>query len=350
MEILTLETGPNAGERFLGVVACQNVTRGPTGKGFAIRKGQIVHEAELQVLRAIDRQQVRVIRLGVGDVHEDEAGRRLAEAIAGAGLNLRGPIQSRMNLVAATRGVAVIDRAALTEVNLVPDVSVFTVLPFQPVREGDTVAGAKVVPVVAREASIAQAEAIARQHWPVVQVKPFLPLAVGVISKQRQDPAQRQRFEAIVRRKLAWFGAGLRTLQFVAPDVASVTAACRAAIEAGVDVILTAGSSSADPLDSLPVSVESLGGRIEVRGTPTHPGSFFWLAYLGGRPVFGMPSCGAYSENTVVDLLLLRVMAGLQPRRADIAELGVGGLFGPGAEALFPQYGELEPASAATSG
>jgi hypothetical protein len=342
MEILTLEAGPNAGERFLGAVVCQNVTRSQTGKGIAIRKGQIVHEAELQALRSIDRQQVRVIRLGDGDVHEDEAGRRLARAVAGPGVQLRGPVQSRMNLVAASRGLAVVDRAALTEINLVPDVAAFTVLPFQPVNAGEIVAGAKVVPVVAREAAIAGAEAIAREHWPIVQVRPFLPLMVGVVSKQRPDPTQRHRFEAIVRRKLAWFGGNLRALEFVDPDVASVTAGFRIVLAAGVDVILTAGASSSDPLDSLPVSIEALGGRVEARGTPTHPGSFFWLAYLDDRPVFGMPSCGAYSENTVVDLLLLRVMTGLRPTRRDIAELGVGGLFGPGAEALFPKYGALD--------
>src|SRR5258708_22294970 len=286
MEVLTLETGPNAGERFLGAVVCQNVTRTETGKTIAVRKGQIVHEAELAALRSIDRQQVRVIRLGEGDVHEDEAGRRLARGIGGPGVTLRGPIQRRMNLIAATRGVAVIDRAAVTAVNLGSDVSVFSVLPFQPVREGDLVAGAKVVPVVARESSLAQVESLASEHWPIVQVRSFEPLAVGVISKQRPDLKLRQRFETVIRRKLDWFGATLRYFQYVEPDVGSVTAAFREAIDASVQVILTAGSSSADPLDSLPVSVEALGGRVEVRGTPTHPRSFFWLAYPRDRPGF----------------------------------------------------------------
>jgi molybdopterin biosynthesis enzyme len=340
MEVLTLQTGPDAGTSFLGAVLCQNVRRSSTSKAIALRKGQIVHEAELDALRLVDRQEVRVIRLGEGDVHEDKAGRRLAAAIAGPGLQTQGPVQSRINLVAATRGVAVINRAALTAVNLVPDVSVFTVLPYQPVQKGENIAGVKVVPVVVREASVVQVETIARQHWPIVQVRPFLPLAVGVISKQRPDATLRQRFEEIIQRKLAWFGASLRILRYVDPDVASVTAGFREAIAAGVDVILTAGSSSADPLDSLPVSIEVLGGRVEVRGTPTHPGSFFWLAYLDDRPILGMPSCGSYSESTVVDLLLLRVMAGIKPNRTDIAELGVGGLLGPGFNVLFPQYVE----------
>jgi hypothetical protein len=33
-------------------------------------------------------------------------------------------------------------------------------------------------------------------------------------------------------------------------------------------------------------------------------------------------------------------MAGIKPNRADIAELGVGGLLGPGVNVLFPPYGE----------
>ncbi len=304
-----------------------------------MRKGQIVHEVELATLRSIERQNVRVIRLESGDIHEDVAGRRLAGAVAGPGVTLQGPSQSRLNLVAAHRGIAVIDSAALTAVNLISDIAVFTVLQCQPVHKGEVVAGAKVVPVVVREESIGQAERLAADHWPIVQVKPFRPLRVGVVSKQRPDAKLRRRFEDVLQRKLAWFGASLGSVQYVESDVASVTAGFENALKDGAEVILTAGSSSADPLDSLLVSVEALGGSVEVRGTPTHPGSFFWLAYLDQCPVFGMPSCGAYSESTVVDLLLLRVFAGLRPTRADIAALGVGGLFGRGSDALFPDYG-----------
>jgi molybdopterin biosynthesis enzyme len=338
MQILTLETGSRAGDDFLGSVLCQTVTRSSSVRAIAVRKGQIVNEDELATLRSIERQNVRVIRLENGDVHEDEAGRRVAAAVAGPGVTLEGPTQSRLNLVAANRGIAVIDRAALTVVNTIPDVAVFTVLPFQPVQKGEVVAGAKVVPVVTREESIVQAERLAAEHWPIVQVKAFRPLTVGVVSKQRPDAKLRRRFEDVLRRKLAWFGGSLGSLRYVEPDVASVTAGFENVLDAGADLILTAGSSSADPLDSLLVSVEALGGSLEVRGTPTHPGSFFWLAYLDDHPVFGMPSCGAYSESTVVDLLLLRVFAGLRPTRADIAALGTGGLFGRGSDALFPDY------------
>jgi molybdopterin biosynthesis enzyme len=136
-----------------------------------------------------------------------------------------------------------------------------------------------------------------------------------------------------------WFGSTIDLIRYTSPDVASVKAGLREALAAKVDLIVTAGSSSADPLDSLMVAIEELGGTIEARGAPAHPGSFFWLGYLNGRPVFGMPSCGAYSEATVVDLLLPRVLAGEHLTREAIADLGAGGLFGRGMTARFPAYG-----------
>ncbi len=338
VKVLTLEAGPAAPPSFLGTVVVQTVTRGGSSKAIALRKGDIVHEADLAKLREVEPQPVRVVQLDEGDVHEDAAGLRLARAVAGRGLSLRGPIQSRVDLLATVRGVAIVDAATINGLNLIPDVAIFTAVPYQPVVPGQIVAGAKVVPIVTRVEYLTAAEGLAAERGPAIEVKPFLPLKVGVISKQRPDAKQRARFEQILHKKMNWFGAQVVDLRFIAPDLPSVKQGLRHVLQAGAELILTAGSSSADPYDSLVVAVEELGGTIEVRGTPTHPGSFFWLAYLDGRPVFGMPSCGAYSEATTVDLLLPRVMAGEQPRRWHIAELGVGGLFGPTPDPRFPNY------------
>ena len=339
MQVLTLESGPGAGDDFRGTILCQTLTGGPTGRAIVLRKGQILDAGDLAILRAIERQAVRVIRPGPGDLHEEEAGRRLAEAIAGPGVKLQGPIQSRFNLLATVRGIVAIDVDGLTMLNGTDDLSVFTALPFQPVSPGEVVAGAKVVPLVTRGANVESAERIAREHQPIIQVKPFQPRRVGVVSKQRPDSILRQRFELILQRKLDWYGAPLGLIRYTEPDLTAVTAGFRQVLADGAEVIITAGSNSADPIDSLLVAIEDLGGQVEVRGTPAHPGSFFWLAYLDDRPIFGMPSCGAYSEATVVDLLLPRVMAGERLSRLQISELGVGGLFGRGMSARFPSYG-----------
>src|SRR5215467_9990920 len=116
MQVLTLETGPEARDDFLGTVICQTVSRSATGNAVALRKGQVVRGDDLALLRSIERQGLRVTRLEDGDLHEDEASRLLARTVAGPGLTLRGPAQGRVDLLAATRGIAVIDFAALMAV------------------------------------------------------------------------------------------------------------------------------------------------------------------------------------------------------------------------------------------
>lgn len=50
------------------------------------------------------------------------------------------------------------------------------------------------------------------------------------------------------------------------------------------------------------------------------------LAYREGMPIFGLPGCVIFDPFTSFDVLLPRVLAGEKVTRAEIAELGHGGL------------------------
>ena len=52
---------------------------------------------------------VHAVVLESGDVHENDAGARLASAAAGPGLAIRGPSFSRYNLIANTKGLLRVD-------------------------------------------------------------------------------------------------------------------------------------------------------------------------------------------------------------------------------------------------
>ena len=77
-----------------------------------------------------------------------------------------------------------------------------------------------------------------------------------------------------------------------------------------LELILTAGAASTDPLDACFVAITALGGRLVRRGVPAHPGSMLWLARIGGTAILGLPTCGAYSKATAADLLLPRLLTG----------------------------------------
>jgi hypothetical protein len=123
----------------------------------------------LRGLAAGEAVHVTVLVLEPGDLHEDDAGCRLALAVAGPGTTLRGPNESRVDLLAATDGVVHVRVAALERLNRIDPLEVFTVFDGQIVRAGELVASVKVAPHVVPETTVAAGERIAASA-PIVSV------------------------------------------------------------------------------------------------------------------------------------------------------------------------------------
>ena len=282
---------------------------------------------------------VTVLVLEAGDLHEDEAACRLAEAIAGEGLTLRGPAESRVDLVAAADGVVHVDVAALERFNRIDPLEAFTLFDGQIVREGDLVASVKVAPHVVAAATVVAGERAVRGR-PLVSVAPFRAARVGVLVKETLAASARERFEKSVRLKVEGLGSTIERIVYVEDDAASVQRALRSLTRrpSAVDLVLTAGGASTDPEDPFFVAVAGLGGRVVRRGVPAHPGSMLWLARVGHSVVLGLPSCGAYSKVTAADLLIPRLLSGDPPNAATVARLGHGGVLTRDMRFRFPAY------------
>jgi molybdopterin biosynthesis enzyme len=105
-----------------------------------------------------------------------------------------------------------------------------------------------------------------------------------------------------------------------------------------VELILTAGAGSTDPLDACFVAIAALGGRVVRHGVPAHPGSMLWLARIGRTAILGLPTCGAYSRATAADLLLPRLLSGEPGSARTVARLGHGGILTRSQRFRFPAY------------
>ncbi len=277
-----------------------------------------------------------------GELHEDDAGRRLAAAVRGddRALTLRGPAQSRVDLVAAVSGVVAVRIEALERLNRLDPLEVFTVFDGQIVAPGDLVASVKVGPHLVDEAIVAAGERIARRGGPLVLVRPFRPVRIAVLVKETIEGAARDRFETSVRAKVEGLGAVLTGIRYV---VDTAPAATRALGDATTGrqraaIVLTAGGASTDPADAFFVAVTALGGRVVRHGVPAHPGSMVWLGRVGRTVVIGLPSCGAFSKATAVDLLLPRLVAGEPASAKTVARLGHGGILTRSQRFRFPAY------------
>src|SRR5258708_39481982 len=81
-----------------------------------LRKGTVLGAEHLALLRG--HPEVHAVELEPGDIHEDEAGRRLANAIAKLGpLKVEGPAQSQYRLVAPRRGLVHVNAEPLGQIN-----------------------------------------------------------------------------------------------------------------------------------------------------------------------------------------------------------------------------------------
>lgn len=322
------------------------LTRSTMVDGIRWEKGRRLDAADVsRLLPSLTEGQPRTLLvLESGDLHEDAAASRLAAAVAGPGVEVRDPSESRVDLLAAHDGVLRVRLGALERVDRIDMLEVFTRLDGQVVSAGDIVASVKVAPHVVPRAAVESAERRIGQGG-LVRVQPYQRWVVGVVVKEAVHAPARARFETSVRQRVEGLGSAVGPTRYVADEVDAIAEALDAMTRGtgAVDLVLTAGSASTDPLDACFVAIERLGGRIVRRGVPAHPGSMLWMARLRRTTILGLPTCGAYSKATAADLLIPWLVAGAPPTRATVARLGHGGVLTRDQRFRFPAYaGALE--------
>jgi biotin operon repressor len=329
---------------LVGRVLCHDV-RDAAGK-VALGKGARLDAAAAQTLLGIPWEEIHLLALEPGDLHEEDAGRRLAAAVAGEGVEVKSYTGGQWTLAATRRGLLRVDTARLGAVNVHEGMAVFTLFDRQPVDRGETVAKAKVTPLVIAGETVGAVEQAARGG--AVTVAAFRPAVVGAAARESLEPKQRARFEVALKQKIEWLGGRLLAVRFAGVSPRAVADEVQALRAEGADVLIVAGASALDPLDPVFGGLTLLGARMERHGAPAHPGSLLWLARWHDLPVLGMPTCGMFSQATTFDLVLPRLLAGEAIGNAEIAGLGHGGLLSREMAYRFPPYradaarGELE--------
>jgi hypothetical protein len=325
-----------AARSLAGAVLSHDVHGDPAHPSFA--KGRVLRSEDVPALLALPWQELHVIEMEPGDLHEEEAGDRLAVAVAGDGCEVRAPTGGHWPIAATRRGILDVRVSALRACNEIDDVCVYTLYAGRIAEVGDVIARAKVTPFVLAEARVGEVERIAAEQGGLVHVRPFLPTRVGAVVQESLGTRAMDRFRDALVEKIAWFGSELIEPVFVPAGAEPIAGALRGLADQGARVLLVAGTKAMDALDPAFRALAAVGAPIERHGVPAHPGSLFWLARMGDVPILGMPSCGLFSQATVFDLVLPRVLAGERIGRADLAELGHGGLLNKELAFRFPPY------------
>lgn len=307
-----------------GTILAHSVKQG----ALVLKKGRRLSEADVAALEGAGVTEIMAAHLEAGDVAEDDAARRIASRLAGAGIRTSEPFTGRVNLYANGPGVAMIDRERIIALNLLDEsVTVATVPPYERVTEGQMVATVKIIAFAVAEAVMARADGLAAQ--PLVAVAPFAPKSAGLILTElpgTKASVLAKRKEVLEARLVA-LGSSLATVATTPHRVGDVRAAITRMAAAGADPILLFGASAiVDRGDVLPAALLAAGGEVVHLGMPVDPGNLLMLGRLGAVDVIGVPSCAASPKTNGFDWVLERRLAELPIGSVDLAEMGPGGL------------------------
>ena len=274
-------------------------------------------------------------------MHEDAAAGRIAVAAAGHGLKLSHPSEGRVNLIAEYPGLLKVDVPALNRLNSIQNIAFATMHGNHRVAAGQPVAGTRVIPLIISEGEVAAAEDVCRANPPLIAVKPFQPLAVGMITTGSEVFLGRikDQFGPVVRKKFETLGSHITRQIYVSDDEDKAVDAIQTLLSEGARMVVLTGGMSVDPDDRTADGIRAAGAQVITYGAPTFPGAMFMLAYMGDVPVLGLPGCVMYHETSIFDLIVPRLLTGERLTREDIVVLGHGGYCAGCAQCRYPLCG-----------
>ena len=312
-----------------GMVLCHDVTEIIPGKlkGPSFRKGHVIQNSDIDKLLDLGKRFIYVFELTKDQVHENEAAKRIAKAATGPGLIMTEPVEGKVTLSAAAKGLLKVDASALFLINRIQDIMFATLHSNQQAAANQAVGGTRIIPLVTEEERIQRVEIICRDHFPIVQVKPFIPHQVGLIVTGSEvfEGRIEDGFGPVVEKKFKRLGSRVMGYVKVSDDVEMTVKAIQDFIDKGADMIALTGGMSVDPDDQTPASIRAAGGKVITYGAPVLPGAMFMLAYLQDVPVIGLPGCVMYHQTSIFDLVVPRLLAGESVTRDDIVTMGHGG-------------------------
>jgi len=314
----------------VGLALCHDITRIVPGKEKvrAFQRGHIVRTQDLPTLRDLGKEHLYIWEEAENLIHEDEAALRLAEAASGPGIIFGEPNQGKVSLKVAYSGLLEIDTLRLAQINNIEGMVLATVHGSQAVAAGTMAAGTRVIPIAIEKDKLEAAEQICCSGSPLIRVKPFLPLRVGIVTTGNEVYSGRIKdgFCSVLGQKVASYQGDLLSQVLVPDDPSAIATEIKRFVSEGAELVFVTGGMSVDPDDVTPTGIKQTGAEVVFYGVPVLPGSMLMLAYLDNIPICGVPGCVMFNNTTSLDLILPYIFAGQRVSRAQIVSLGYGGL------------------------
>lgn len=296
-------------------------------KGRAFKKGHIITEEDIPHLLRLGKDHIFVFKLGEDKIHENEGAMILGKLGQGENISLGDEVkEGKINFNSYVDGILKVDSEKLFELNMLGEISFATLPNNIPVKKGELVGGARIIPLVIEKEKMDRAKALIKD--PILNIRPYKKYKVGIITTGNEVFYGRieDKFGPVILEKLKPYNSEIIGQALCPDDKEIIKEKAREFLDKGATMIIFTGGMSVDPDDMTPTSIIELGGELISYGAPVLPGSMFLLSYLGDIPMMGLPGCVMFAKKTVFDLVLGRVMIGERLTKADIMRYATGGL------------------------
>jgi len=312
----------------IGMTLCHDITAMVDGfKGAAFKRGHVITQEDIPKLLDIGKQHIFIWEENAGEIHEEDAARRLSQMTAVNGAHYGSISEGKVQLFADQDGMFRVDKALLAAVNRIGDITITTLPDHYPVKAGDRLASMRIVPLVTEERQIAEAEALCADKQ-LYDLRPFKPLKVGIIitGSEIYHGRIKDKFERVARAKLAHYPAEILGVHVCDDELDMIVGAGRTLLAEGAELLIFSGGMSVDPDDLTPSAIREMGAEIVSYGVPSQPGNMTLVAYLDQAALLGVPGAAISRPTTMFDVLLPQIFCGDPLTKDDLIRLGEGGL------------------------
>ena len=312
----------------IGMTLCHDITAMVDGfKGAAFKRGHVITQEDIPKLLDIGKQHVFIWEENAGEIHEEDAARRLSQMTTVNGAHYGSISEGKVQLFADQDGMFRVDKALLAAVNRIGDITITTLPDHYPVKAGDRLASIRIVPLVTEERQIAEAEALCADKQ-LYDLRPFKPLKVGIIitGSEIYHGRIKDKFERVARAKLAHYPAEILGVHVCDDELDMIVGAGRTLLAEGAELLIFSGGMSVDPDDLTPSAIREMGTEIVSYGVPSQPGNMTLVAYLDQAALLGVPGAAISRPTTMFDVLLPQIFCGDPLTKDDLIRLGEGGL------------------------
>ena len=319
-----------------GYELCHDITQILPGKfkGAKFLRGHIIRKEDIEVLISLGKENIFVMEeedKKKNLIHENDAAMFIVEK-----LNLDKEFfeissirEGKINITAKEDGILKIDINTLNKINKIGEIILVTKYNNSYIKKGETVAATRVIPLLIEKSQLDEMKEIVKDRNVLTfkKIDKNKKLALITTGNEVYNGIIKDKSKEALLKKYRKYELNDME-QVFSPDHKDTIKKYIKMFENEKDIIMCTGGMSIDPDDVTPSAIRESNWEIVTYGTPVLPGAMFMLAYKGEKVLIGLPGGVVFSEKTVFDILLPRILTDDRITKQEIIEMGHGGLLG----------------------